>query len=216
MRTRNMVGVVTSFILVACGAGGGDEPTWKAGSPQEVSAAQAQVTAEVSEAPTLPDPGLDIRQWANWMSVCGTGANGGFDFTSAPAHDPEDVMKAMPPEMRAKAIFDFVMTEALSSFEVAGLVHLIGYTKDQKAISYISTIFDAARELAERNVRVNLGADPASRSLFVSNMTTANRVASVNAAGHAPGPEADAFLQRVIGGDDESAASAATEILNAQ
>jgi hypothetical protein len=131
------------------------------------------------------------------MSSCG---NAGPSTQTA-----EEIMQPLAPEERARAIYEVLMEEPLSSARVIGLTYLLGATADPMAIAYLSDVFDAAQAIAERHVRINMQQDPATRGPLVANQTSSNRRGVIEGARIHGGPEAAELLQRAAGSEDPAA-----------
>lgn len=191
-------------LFAALGCSGSDRaPDWEPGSPEDIvaTASQAQATESSLESAGATAAGTavtraQIADWGLWMANCGN--------DEVPARSPDDVMAALPKEERAAAIYSVLMEEPLSTPRVEGLVQLLKATEDPRAVAYLSDVFDAARDIAERHVRVNMGSDPLERAPFTDNMTRRNRIAPVKAVADTPGAEAEALLQRAAGDSDEA------------
>jgi hypothetical protein len=189
--------------LVACSGASPEDPAFENDRGQQPNGAPSNLDAAKKAAPTPDVPATrhvaEIKQWGLSSARCG--------LESSPALPaPDEIMKNVPREERAGAIFAVLMTERLGTTEVKRLLELLAATGDPRAFEYVKAVYDGAEAIVERNVGASIETEPdmANALRFRSNELMRVRERSMSVAGTLNAPGVLAFLTR--GAQDESPA----------
>jgi hypothetical protein len=185
--TRTVSCSVGLLLLLSCSTDASTVDETSAWGSTESGSEGLQVPPTEEPAPVVGGQVTDdiiLEQWAYSCTWCG-------NDPEPQLPSPEEVMRALPAEQRAPRLLDVLTRLRLVSGEAHCLLWLMAGTRDPKALDYISTVFDSARQVALRR-----WSEPWVPPERIDSEAENIRASAITSGALLEGPEALAFVLR--------------------